>query len=172
MRRDEHQVEQVEPGARVPLAEEQVSIGRREVVTGRVRVTTRVEAHERLVEAQLDDDVVDIVRVPIDREVEEAPAVRVEGDVTIVPIVEEVAVVETRLVLREELHLRRRRETRSVSIPVTLRRQTAHVERSPAPPDADASPAAEHPHDGGPEQGSRPRAALDPTLHPENQQED
>lgn len=113
----------------VPLAEETVSVSRDEVVTGRVRVKTRTEAEDQLVEAELSEDHVEVTRVPVDRVVESPPSIRTEGDVTIIPVLEEVAVVETRLVLREELHIRRRTEQRTVSVPVTLRRQTAEIER-------------------------------------------
>jgi stress response protein YsnF len=113
----------------VPLAEETVSVRRDEVVTGRVRVKTRTEAEDHIVEAELSEDHVEVTRVPVDRVVDFAPSIRTEGDVTIVPVLEEVAVVETRLVLREELHIRRRTELRTASVPVTLRRQTAEIER-------------------------------------------
>jgi stress response protein YsnF len=49
--------------------------------------------------------------------------------VTIVPVLEEVLVVEKRLVLKEELHIRRRVDTESVEVPVTLRKQRAIIER-------------------------------------------
>jgi len=113
----------------VPLVEETVSIGRDEVVTDRIRVHTRTEAEQHLVEAELSEDHVEITRVPVDRVVDAPPSIRTEGDVTIIPVLEEVAVVETRLVLREELHIRRKTEQRTVSVPVTLRRQTAEIER-------------------------------------------
>ena len=115
----------------VPLAEETVSIGKSEMVTGRVRVQTRTEARDHLVEADLNEEHVEVTRVPVDRIVDAAPPIRTEGDLTIVPVLEEVAVVEMRLVLREELHIRRKTEQRTVSVPVTLRRQTAEVERVP-----------------------------------------
>jgi stress response protein YsnF len=38
-------------------------------------------------------------------------------------------VVEKRLVLKEELHIRRKLETQPVAVPVTLRKQRAEVER-------------------------------------------
>jgi stress response protein YsnF len=72
----------------------------------------------------------------VDRVVSEAPAVRTEGDVTIVPVLEEVLFVEKRLVLKEELHIRRTATTETVEVPVTLRRQRAVIERV----DAGASP--------------------------------
>jgi stress response protein YsnF len=66
--------------------------------------------------------------------VETAPGIRTEGDVTIVPVLEEVLVVEKRLLLKEELHIRRGVETETVEVPVTLRKQRAVVERE-APKD-------------------------------------
>ena len=48
---------------------------------------------------------------------------------TIVPVLEEVLVVETQLVLKEELHIRRQRTTEAVEVPVQLRKQRAMVER-------------------------------------------
>ena len=53
----------------------------------------------------------------------------INGDLTIVPVVEEVLVVEKRLVLKEELHIRRTSQTELVEVPVTLRKQRAVVER-------------------------------------------
>jgi len=67
--------------------------------------------------------------VAIGREVSEAPAVRTDGDVTIVPVMEEVLVVEKRLMLVEEIHIRRVATTEDVSIPVELRKQRASIER-------------------------------------------
>jgi stress response protein YsnF len=55
--------------------------------------------------------------------------VRTEGDVTILPILEEVLVVEKRLVLKEELHIRRHLARENVEVPVTLRKERAVVER-------------------------------------------
>ena len=113
----------------VPLAEETVSVRRDEVVTGRVRVQTRTEAEDHLVETELSEEQVEVTRVPMDRVVDTPPSIRTEGDVTIIPVLEEVAVIETRLVLREELHIRKRTEQRTVTVPVTLRRQRAEIER-------------------------------------------
>jgi uncharacterized protein (TIGR02271 family) len=113
----------------IPLVEETVSIGKREVVTGRVRVRTVTDAVEELAHADVRRETVEVTRVPIDRMVETAPEIRTEGDVTILPVVEEVLVVEKRLVLKEELHIRRRATTETVEVPVSLRKQRVEVER-------------------------------------------
>ena len=86
---------------------------KRQVVTGRVRVQTLTDTIEELAHAEVQRESVEVTRVPIDKVVETAPEIRTEGDVTILPIVEEVLVVEKRLVLKEEVHIRRRIDDRS-----------------------------------------------------------
>ena len=118
----------------IPLVEETATVGKRQVVTGRVRVQTVTDTIEEVAQANVQRESVEVTRVPIDRMVDTAPEVRTEGDVTILPVVEEVLVVEKRLLLKEELHIRRRVETETVEMPVTLRKQRAVVERE-APDD-------------------------------------
>jgi stress response protein YsnF len=113
----------------VPIVEEELRVSKRQVVKGRVRVRTVVDTVEEVARETLRSETVEVTRVPIDREVTEAPTVRTEDDVTIVPVLEEVLVVEKRLVLKEELHLRRKLETETFEQPVTLRKQRVEVER-------------------------------------------
>jgi len=113
----------------VPLLREEVVIGKRQVATGKVRIQTVSDSFEEIASATLQEEQVTVTRVPIDRVVTKAPAVRTENGVTIVPVLEEVMIVEKRLVLREELHIRRDVSTQTVEVPVRLRRQRALVER-------------------------------------------
>jgi uncharacterized protein (TIGR02271 family) len=112
----------------VRLVEETLRLDKRQVSTGKVRISTVVDTVEEVARASLDEEKVEITRVPVDKVVEVAPAVRTEDGVTIVPVLEEVLFVEKRLVLREELHIRRRIETEDVEVPVTLRKERAVVE--------------------------------------------
>lgn len=112
----------------IPVAEEVLRADKRETV-GRVRVRTLTEEHREIVGQDLTRDEVSVERVPIGREVDAVPAIREDGDATIVPVLEEVLVVEKRLVLREELHIRRKRTTERVEEPVLVRRQRAVVDR-------------------------------------------
>ncbi len=115
----------------IPLVEETAVVGKREVVTGRVRVRTVTDAIEERAHPDVQHETVEITRVPVDRVVETAPEIRTEGDVTIVPV------IEKRFVLKEELHIRRRASTETVELPITLRKQRAVVKRTdpegPAP---------------------------------------
>lgn len=114
----------------VPLAEETVDVTKQERITGKVRVKTETDTVEELARATLQTETVEVTRVPVGRVVDAPPSVRTENGVVIVPVVEEIAVVEKRLVLKEELHIRREVETEKVEVPVTLRKQRAVVERS------------------------------------------
>lgn len=113
----------------VPLVDERAQIGKRVRETGRVRVRTAVERREELVEAELAHEEVEIERVPMRAPVDAVPPVRQEGDVTIIPVVEEELIVETRLVVVEEIRLRRTRRTERITQPVTLAAQRAEVAR-------------------------------------------
>ncbi len=113
----------------VPLHEEEVRLDKKSVVTGRVRIRSVVETVEEQARAVLEGERVEITRVPVDRVVDEAPSVRTEDGVTIVPVLEEVLFVEKRLVLKEELHIRRHATTETVEVPVMLRKERAVVDR-------------------------------------------
>ena len=112
----------------IPVIVEEVDVQKRPVETGKVRITKVVHEREAVVDEPLLRDEVEIERVPIERLVEEVMPVRYEGDTTIVPILEEVLVVEKRLMLKEELHIRKRRVEVRQPQGVTLRREEAHVE--------------------------------------------
>ena len=114
----------------VALLEEVARVDVRSIDAGRVRVSTHTETIEEVARAELHGETVEVTRVALNQPVMGArPEMRQEGDVTIVPVFEEVLVVEKRLVLKEELHIRKRATAESVTVPVTLQHQTATVER-------------------------------------------
>jgi uncharacterized protein (TIGR02271 family) len=113
----------------IAVHEETLEPRLREVETGRVRVHKRVEEvpDELLVDAGRDE--VTIERVPIDQTIESAPEPRQEGDTLVIPVVEEVIVTETRLVLREEVRITRRRVTEQIPVQATLRKERVEIEQ-------------------------------------------
>ena len=116
----------------LPLIEEKLNISKREVVTGRVRIRTITDTIEEHIRQELLGEHVEVERVAIGTILEAgmaAPQIRTEGNVTIVPVVEEVLVVEKRLLLKEELRLIRHATTEITELPITLRKQRAVVER-------------------------------------------
>lgn len=117
--------------AAIPLVEERLSVAKRQVESGRVRVRVTVEEREETVREQLLHDDLQVERVPRNVRLTEIPHVRLEGDTTIVPVVEEVLVVEKALMLVEEIRISRRSVSEEAEIPVRLRSERASIEREP-----------------------------------------
>ena len=117
---------------RVPLVEERVQVEKLEVETDRVRVRTVVDEHCETIEQVLQTGRLDVRNIPLDQEVEEAPAPRQDGDTLIVSIVEERLV--KRLFLVEEVHITQSSYAEAVRAPVSLRRMRAVVEQDAADP--------------------------------------
>jgi len=123
------------------LLAEQLVVTRRRVEHDIVRVKTVTREREQQVDEPLTDERIEVERVPIGRIVEAVPPVREEGDTTVMPVVEEVVVVERRLMLKEEVRIRRVRSTGHHRETVVLRAQEAVVTRVEAGPQpAEASP--------------------------------
>jgi uncharacterized protein (TIGR02271 family) len=120
---------EAEEVAAIPLVEERLEVGKRQVEGGRVKVRIAVDTREETVPAELRRDEVEVRRVARNVTVSELPGVRLEGDTTIIPVVEEQLVVEKRLVLVEEIHVLRRSRSEVEEIPVTLRSERAEIER-------------------------------------------
>lgn len=113
----------------LPLHAEDVSVSRRKVAGATVRVATVTHEREHLVNEALTHERVEIVRVPVGRTVEAVPPVREEGDTTVMPVVEEEVVITRRLVLKEEIRIRRVRSTEHHRESVMLRAQDAVITR-------------------------------------------
>jgi uncharacterized protein (TIGR02271 family) len=116
--------------AAIPLAEERVSVTKREVETGRLRIQVSVEERQEAVPVELSHDEVEVERVPVNKAVSQLPSVRLEGSTTIIPVVEEIVVVEKRLILVEEIHVRRKSVAETREIPVVLRSEQVRIDGS------------------------------------------
>ena len=127
----EHSVHQDEPMV-LPVLVEELDVQKRLVETGKVRITKVVHERETLVDEPLFHDKVAITRVPMQRVVDGPVPVREENGTTIISIVEEVLVVEKRLMLREEIHIRKQRIETHQPQRITLRSEEVQVERVPS----------------------------------------
>ncbi len=111
---------------------EEVAVSRRRIEGDTVRVRTAVHTHEELVEEDVHHEHVSVSRVAIGRVVETVPDIRQEGDVMIIPVVEEEIVVQRRLILKEEIHVHRQKVAELYRETVVLRRENAVIERVPS----------------------------------------
>jgi uncharacterized protein (TIGR02271 family) len=113
----------------VPVLQEVLDVLITPVETGRVRIRKMVHAHEEIVDPPLWRDEVVIERVPINRVIDEPMAARSEGDTLIIPVLEEVFVIEKRLLLKEEVRITKHQVATHRPQRVTRRREEAAVER-------------------------------------------
>jgi uncharacterized protein (TIGR02271 family) len=117
-------------GLVIPVVEERLEVSRERVETGRVRITKSVEAREVVVDDPLKRESVRVEHVPINQVVTGAvPQVREEGDVTVIPILEERVVTRTELVLVEEVRIHRDHSEYHDPQRVTLRKEVVAVDR-------------------------------------------
>ncbi len=114
----------------MPVVREELQVGKRRVETGRVRISKRVGSHDELIDVPLFDEKVEIEKTPVNRYVDGPIPVREEGDTLIVPVLEEVLVVEKRLLLKEEWRITKRRSEKHSPRSVELRHEEIVVERT------------------------------------------
>ena len=113
----------------VPLAREELEVGKRSVERGRVRVRKTVRSREELVEQPLQHDQVTVERVTVNREIDAPPQPRYERDALVIPVIEEVLVTRKQLVLKEEIYIRRRSVETVYQTRVQLRGEDVEIER-------------------------------------------
>src|SRR5438309_11446231 len=101
--------EQPQPSQAIPVVEERVTVKPRVRTTGRVRISKSTEQRSVLVDETFVTEEFEIIRKPRNQVVDRAQSIRQEGDSIVIPVHEQRAFTETKLVLIEELHVVKRR---------------------------------------------------------------
>lgn len=113
----------------IPVIAEEISVGKQVVETGKVRISKRISEHEELVDVPLFREEVQVARVPVNLFVEQLPPVRKEGDTMIIPVVEEQIVIQKKLLLVEELHVRKAVIEHHQPQTVNVRKEEVEIKR-------------------------------------------
>ena len=113
----------------IPVIEEEAFLDKRVVETGKVRISKRISEREETIDEPLFREEVTVERVAVNQYVDQMPQVRHEGDVMIIPVVQEQLVMQKRLVLVEELRVRKQVVETHQPQTVTLRREDVDVRR-------------------------------------------
>lgn len=126
----------------IPVVAEELTVERALVERRKVRVHKRVETREELVDEPTMREEVSVERLPVNQIISgEAPAARYEEGTLVIPILEEIIVVEKRLLLREEVRISKQRRAISNPQRIVLRREVVELEEialgeSPGAPEA------------------------------------
>jgi stress response protein YsnF len=117
----------------VPITEEVISVNTRAIETGRgVRIHKTVHTQPVIIDETLAHEEVDVRRVTVDRTLNQSeplPSTRYEGEIMIIPVFEEVLLVERRMRLKEELHVTRIRREQPYSETIMVKTEQVSIER-------------------------------------------
>lgn len=120
----------------IPVMQEQLQIDKRIVDTGKgIRIHKTVSEREQVVDQPLLQDELIVERVPVGRLLADAPlpAARYDGDTLVVPVFEEVLVVEKQTRLKEEVRITRRKHETHAPQTVLLKSEQVSVEHFDEP---------------------------------------
>ena len=137
LQQDEHQnahqnAQQTERLLSIPVVQEELHLGKRIVETGRgVRLHKTVSEEALRIDEMLTQQNLEIEHVPRGEWIESGtlPANRYEGATLVVPVLEEVLVVEKRWRLNEEIRITAKSQQRPVTQHVVLRKENIAIER-------------------------------------------
>lgn len=113
----------------LPVIAEKLDVQKRRVETGGVRIKKIIHEREEIVDEPLLREEVHVKRVPINKVVDGPIPVRHVGNTMIISLLEEVLVVEKRLMLKEELHVTKDNVETYRPQRVMLRTEEAAIER-------------------------------------------
>ena len=112
----------------IPVIQEQVTIEKKLVETGKIRVRKFVTEKDEIIDHTLFHEESEIQTIPINKYVDKLPpAVRQEGDTTIISILKEEVVV--RVLLEKEIHITKKRIEHQESAKVTIRKEDVRIEK-------------------------------------------
>jgi uncharacterized protein (TIGR02271 family) len=114
---------------KVPIIEEELHVGKREVEGGGVRVNTRVEEVPVSEQVTLREETVDVHRKPVNREVTQADLANIQQGSFEVVEHDEQAVVGKQARVVEEVHIKKNVEERVENIQDTVRRTDVDVDQ-------------------------------------------
>lgn len=112
----------------IPLVEEEVVLDRRIVELGYVQVRKTVEEHIDERSVPLRHQEVDIERVTVDRIIPAMIEPYMDGDIYVVPVIEEEVIVTRQLRLKEEIRVRRGVGERIETVQTPFRREQVIVD--------------------------------------------
>ena len=115
----------------LPVIAETLHVEKRRVESGGVRVQKIVREHQEVVEEPILRESVEVERVAMNQFVPEGTSVEIrqEGDVLVIPVLEEVIVLQKRLMLKEEIRITKRSQQIIEPQAVTLRREEIVIEQ-------------------------------------------
>lgn len=113
---------------KIEVIEEQLSVDKKEIETGKVRLTKTVVEEDVSTDLTLTEENIDVKVKKVNQIVEQrGPASEVQGDTTIYYVYKEIYVKQ--IILEEEVHVRRVKSTNRITDLPKLKKEKIHVDR-------------------------------------------
>ncbi len=113
----------------IPILSERMVLSKRRVPTGGVRITKKVNTREEAIQDHGYEEEVEVDRVPVNKIIDQPVKTCFEGKTMIIPVMEEVLVVEKRLMLKEEVRVTKFRQKLAAPDNIELREEEVTVEK-------------------------------------------
>ena len=110
------------------ILHERINIDKETVVSGKVVIHKDVHEENETITVPVSHEEVEIKKVAINKYVDTPPAVRYDGDTTIIPVIKEVLIVEKKLLLVEEVYVTKHVVTETSEHTVPIRKEEVSVE--------------------------------------------
>lgn len=117
-------------GKVIPIVQEEAIIEKRVVERNRTRITKQVHTEEEMIDTPLRQERVQVERLPIEQIIDSPVTTRYDGDTLVIPVMEEVLVIEKKLLLKEEVRITKAVGETKHQETVTLRKEEVAVERT------------------------------------------
>lgn len=115
-------------GQVIPIVQEEAIIEKRVVERNRTRITKQVHTEEEMIDTPLRQERVQVERLPVEQLIDSPVATRYDGDTLVIPVMEEVLVIEKKLLLKEEVRVTKYVGETEHHETVTLRKEEVVVE--------------------------------------------
>ncbi len=117
---------------RIPIVEERLVVDKRQIELGELVLRKTVDEREERTRQPVMHEELEVERVAVNRPLEAAAQRRTEGDWLIIPVMEEVVVVRTQLMLKEEIRIRTRQVMGEQEVVATTRHERVELDEPSA----------------------------------------
>lgn len=114
----------------IPILEEEIKVTKKVVDTGVVNISKTIGESTEYLDIPLSNEEIVVNRIPKNEIIDIMPAAsRYEGDIMIIPVLKEVAVIEKRIMLVEEIHVTKIKTEKTETHEVTVRKEEVNITR-------------------------------------------
>ena len=117
---------------RIPLAEERLRVATQSVELGNVHIQKLVEQTLEKLQVSVTHDEMEVKHVALNQQVSAPMESRQEGEWLIIPIMKEMLVVEKRLMVVEEVHIRRKQVPEQQEVQGEVRQERLNIQDTTA----------------------------------------